>query len=115
VAFGLLLMAYLFIKTGSYLKTAIGMALSYLILFLWAAAPSLLYMALNLLSNGTFIPPPTGQFGEFDKEAFSDYFGPQAITAVFALLSIIELSFLFFISKPGKFCRTKSSQIPILP
>jgi len=102
-AFGLLLLAYIFKKTKSFLKTLAAGAVSYVALVTWAALPSLLYM----LSNLFFIDPigasVYGSSSTFAAKVLDAYITQELVTLLAILIMIVELAVLLAISDKRRF------------
>jgi 4-hydroxybenzoate polyprenyltransferase len=113
VLFEVLLFAYIFVKTRSYLKSIMGILAAYVILLFCAALPSLIYLLSNLffespLSTSVFAPG-----GAFIQKIFESYISQYIVILVIALLIILELPLILFISDRRKFKFVKGLVRPL--
>ncbi len=99
LVFGSLLLIYIYIKTGSRIRSVAGLGLSYVALFTWSAIPSLIYA----VSNVFFASPLAGgeviARGAFDKGFLIRYITPEVSLAVISILVAAAVSVVIFLER----------------
>ena len=103
ITFGFLLLAYIFKKTRSYLKTLIGGIISYVAFVVWGGLPSVFYMLSSLLFGNPLGPSVYGPGGIFKARVLDTYMTTEVITLLALLLMCAELVIILAISDRRRF------------